>query len=52
MPVWPTLFLLNVSTALKGTFLYFLFVVTAAGVVPCVAPYMVHSAVYIFLLVL
>ena len=33
--VWPTLFLLNVFTALKGTIFYILFVVTAAGVVPC-----------------
>ena len=31
--VWPTLFLLNVSTALKGIHKYILFVVTAAGVV-------------------
>ena len=36
--VWPTLFLLNVSTALKGTHNYILFVVTAAGVVPCGTP--------------
>ena len=36
--VWPTLFLLNVFTALKGTHFYFLFVVTAAGVVPCGSP--------------
>ena len=33
--VWPTHFLLSVSTALKGTHNYILFVVTAAGVVPC-----------------
>ena len=36
--VWPTLFLLNVFTALKGTHFYILFVVTAAGVVPCGSP--------------
>ena len=38
MSVWSTLFLLNVSTALKGTDLYILFVVTAACVVPCGGP--------------
>ena len=32
---WPTLFLLNVCTAVKGTHFYSLLVVTAAGVVPC-----------------
>ena len=32
------LFLLNVSTALKGTHFDILFVVTAAGVVPCGSP--------------
>ena len=37
-PVWPTLFLLNVSTALNGTHYYLLIVVTAAGVVPCGIP--------------
>ena len=31
-------FLLNVFTALKGTHFYILFVVTAAGVVPCGSP--------------
>ena len=36
--VWPTLFLLNVSTSLKGTHNYILFDVTAAGVVPCGIP--------------
>ena len=36
--VWPTLSLLNVFTALKGTYFYILFVVTAAGVVPCGSP--------------
>ena len=36
--VWPTLFLLNVFTALKGTHFYILFVVTATGVVPCGIP--------------
>ena len=38
--VWPTLFLLNVFTALKGTHFYILFVVTAAGIVPCGHPKM------------
>ena len=33
--VWPTLFLLNVFTALKGTHFYISFVVTATGFVPC-----------------
>ena len=33
-----TLFLLNVFIALKGTHFYILFVVTAAGVVPCGSP--------------
>ena len=56
--VWPILFLFNVSTALKGTHnnYYILFVVTAAGVVPCgnpkKRPVHRHSAVYILLLVL
>ena len=36
--VWSTLFLLNVFTALKGNHFYILFVVTAAGVVPCGSP--------------
>ena len=36
--VWPTFFLLNVSTALKGIHTYILFVVTAAGVVQCGIP--------------
>ena len=36
--MWSTFFLLNVFTALKGTHLYFIFVVTAAGVVPCGSP--------------
>ena len=31
-------FLLNVFTALKGTHFYILYVVTAAGVVPCGSP--------------
>ena len=47
----------NVSTALKGTQLYIVFVVTAAGVMPRgspkkVTPYIVQSAVYILLMVL
>ena len=36
--VWPTLFLFNVSTVLKETHDYILFVVSAAGVVPCDSP--------------
>ena len=36
--VWPTLFVLNVFTAFKGTHFYILFVVTAAGVLPCGSP--------------
>ena len=36
--VWPTLFLLNVFTALKEPHFYILFVVTAACVVPCGSP--------------
>ena len=32
------LFLLNVFTALKGAHFYILFVVTAAGLVPCGSP--------------
>ena len=31
-------FLINVSTALKGSQFYFLFAITAAGVVPCGGP--------------
>ena len=54
--VWPTRLLLNVSTAIKGFHFIFLFVVTAAGVVSCgglkkLAPYIIHSVVYILRLV-
>ena len=36
--VWPIPFLINVLTALKGSQFYFLFAITAAGVVPCGGP--------------
>ena len=36
--VWPITFLINVFTALKGSQFYFLFAITAAGVVPCGGP--------------
>ena len=43
-------------TALKGSQFKFVFAITAAGVMPCGdlkhSPYMIHSADYIFLLVL
>ena len=47
----PSFFLLNVFTALKGTHFITLFLVTAAGGVPCggpfkVDPYIVQSADY------
>ena len=45
----PSFFLLNFFTALKGTHFINLFVVTAAGGVPCpfkVGPYIVQSADY------
>ena len=47
---------LNVFTASKGSNNYILFAITAAGVVPCGGPknppYIIHSADYIFLLIL
>ena len=48
---------LNVFTASKGSHNYILFAITAAGFVPCggpkkVSPYIIHSADYIFLLIL
>ena len=36
--VWPNPILINVFTALKGSQFSFLFVITAAGVVPCGGP--------------
>ena len=36
--VWPIPFLINVFAALKGSQFYFLFAITAAGVVPCGGP--------------
>ena len=36
--VWPIPFLNNIFPALKGTQFYFLFAITAAGVVPCGGP--------------
>ena len=36
--VWPIPFLIYVFLALKGTQFYFLFAITAAGVVPCGGP--------------
>ena len=36
--VWSILFLINVFLAVKGTLFYFLFGITAAGVMPCVDP--------------
>ena len=49
---------LNVFTASRGSNLYILFAITAAGVVPCggpkksprtSSPYIIHSADYIFI---
>ena len=44
-----TFFRLDVSIAFRGTFI-FLFVITAADVVPCGGPYIIHSADFIFCL--
>ena len=40
---------LNIFIASKGSNLYISFAITAAGVVLCGGPYIIHSAVYIFI---
>ena len=50
--VWSTLFLLNVFTALEGFYLLSLQLVLCCVVALKVAPHIVHSAIYVFLLVL